>query len=42
MKPGLEGVFPALAVNLVKWQMSPNLDLYWPPTSDEASEELLK
>ena len=40
MKPIPQGIFPALAVNLVKRQKSPKLDLYRPPTSDEPSEEL--
>ena len=42
MKPIPQGIFPALAVNLVKRQKSPKLDLYRPPTSDEPSEELLQ
>ena len=42
MKPVPQGIFPALAVNLVKRQKSPTFDLYRPPTSDEPSEELLK
>ena len=42
MKPVPQGIFPALAVNLVKRQKSPKFDLYRPPTSDEPSEELLQ
>ena len=42
MKPIPQGIFPALAVNLVKRQKSPIFDLYQPPTSDEPSEELLQ
>ena len=42
MKPVPQGIFPALAVNLVKRQMSPKFNLYRPPTSDEPSEELLQ
>ena len=40
MKPVPQGMFPALAVNLVKRQKSPKFDLFRPPTSDEPSEEL--
>ena len=42
MKPVPQGIFPALAVNLVKRQKSPKFDLYRPTTSDEPSEELLQ
>ena len=42
MKPVPQGIFPALAVNLVKRQKSPKFDLYRPPMSDEPSEELLQ
>ena len=42
MKPVPQGIFPALAVNLVKRQKSPKFDLFQPPTSDELSEELLQ
>ena len=42
MKPVPQGIFPALAVNLVNRHKSPKFDLYRPPTSDEPSEELLQ
>ena len=42
MKPVPQGIFPALAVNVVKRQKSPKFDLYRPPTSNEPSEELLQ
>ena len=42
MKPVPQGIFPALAVNLVKRRKSPKFDLYRPTTSDEPSEELLQ
>ena len=42
MKPVPQGIFPALAVNLIKRPMSPTFSLYQPPTSDEPSEELLQ
>ena len=42
MKPIPQGIFPALAVNLIKHPMSPTFSLYQPPTSDEPSGELLQ
>ena len=42
MKPVPQGIFPALAVNLVRRQKSPKFDLYRPQTSEEPSEELLQ
>ena len=42
MKPVPQGIFPALAVNLVKRQKSPKFDIYRPLTSNDPSEELLQ
>ena len=42
MKSVPQGIFPALAVNLVKRPKSPKFDLFRPPTSDMPSEELLQ
>ena len=42
MKPVPQGIFPALAVNLVKRPVSPKFDLFRPPPYDEPSEELLQ
>ena len=42
MKPVPQGIFPALAVNLLKRQKSPKFDLYRPPTAIDPSKELLQ
>ena len=42
MKSVPQGIFPALAVNLVKRPKSPKFDLFRPPTSDMPSEEVLQ
>ena len=42
MKRVPQGIFPALAVNLVKRQISPKFDLYQPQVSEDPSEQLLQ